>query len=309
MRPARGRGAAIGRHSPLVAGGAGPLTRFTGRSGSISISSIPSVNLVRSEARVAKSGDSMTPVRRAVLVASALGVLLSVGVFFWTSSFYVRLIASFFLFLSLFHVALSSWLSITKRQARASDYFYFATAILGIVFASVATTRERGDYYAFIATTVGYPDAKRLESEIEVVVLGPCERFVWPINLPGIEWLYGDRLDEDTCSFARRALELLKEQRYQEVPSLLEKEEARHSYWPNPRRLLGDVFYRAVGRQLEAIYYHSGAYPKLQQRTADELLRESAIRYLLSNLWPFVLAFAIALRITRVTADVSDWPL
>ena len=37
--------------------------------------------------------------------------------------------------------------------------------------------------------------------------------------------------------------------------------------------------------------------------------QEIATKYLLANLWPFVLAFAIALRITRVTADVSDWPL
>jgi hypothetical protein len=254
----------------------------------------------------------MTPIRKAVLVASVLGVVLAGVAFLWffsRSSFYGSLIAFFFLCLSLFHLGLSSWLSITRHKARASDYVYFGIAFFGIVLASTATTRARGeDYYAFIATIVGNPDAKRLESEIELILSAPCERFAWSNN-EFLNLVYGDRIDEGTCSFARRALELLKEQRYQEVPSLLEKEKARHNYLPNPRTIVGDSFFMAIRRPLEAIYYHSGAYPKIEQRTADDLLRESTNRYVLSTLWPFVLAIAIALRITRVTADVSDWPV
>jgi hypothetical protein len=103
--------------------------------------------------------------------------------------------------------------------------------------------------------------------------------------------------------------ELIKEQRYQEVPSLLEKENARPSNWLNLRMVLGNSFRRQIGLYLAAGYYYSEAYPKIHQHSADELLQETAMKYILANLWPFVLAFAIALRITRVTADVSEWPL
>jgi hypothetical protein len=62
----------------------------------------------------------MTPIRWTVLVVSLLGMLLFGFLVFWTSSFYIQLIAFFFFFLSLFHAGLSAWVGITKRKAKAS---------------------------------------------------------------------------------------------------------------------------------------------------------------------------------------------
>ncbi len=40
----------------------------------------------------------------------------------------------------------------------------------------------------------------------------------------------------------------------------------------------------------------------------DQKMHTLIAKYLVIDLWPFVLAFAIAIRITRVTSDVTGWP-
>jgi hypothetical protein len=287
----------------------------------------------------------MTPIRRTVLVVSLLGMLIFGFLLFWTPSFYIRLIAFFFFFLSLFHVGLSAWVSITKLNARASDYFYFSIAALGLLIASVASSQDPEEYYAAVASTIGRPDVKQLASEFQAMA-GWCEKIPWPSNIGGTisSWLYGDRLDEGTCSFAKRVSEILTQQNYSEVPNLLEKEGARQGqtqwesslslwwqtqilthnpferlwrFWQNPELLrnplnqnLGYIVYLQIKFPLEASYYYSDAYTKGHQGIASERsLQIAASRYFYSALWPFLLALAISLRITRVTADVSDWPL
>jgi hypothetical protein len=285
----------------------------------------------------------MTPIRRTVLAVSLLGMLLFGFLLFWTSSFYIQLIAFFFFFLSLFHVGLSAWVSITTRKARASDYFYFSIAALGLLVASVASTQDREEYYAAVASTIGRPDVKQLASESQAIA-GWCEKIPWPSTIAGTisSWLYGDRLDEGTCLFAKRVSEILTQQNYSEVPNLLEKEGARQGqirwesswswlwqtlsqhpwmrlwqWWQNPelwrnplRQTLDYSLYLQIKFPLEATYYYSDAYTKGHQSTANERsLQIAASRYFYSALWPFLLALAISLRITRVTADVSEWPL
>jgi len=155
----------------------------------------------------------MTPIRRTVLAASLLGVLLFGIAFFWTSSFYGQLAAFFFFFLSLFHAVLSAWVSITKRQARASDYIYFSFAALGLLLASLSSTQDREAYPAFIASTMGRPDVKQLASKAEEIVTGPCEKLTWPDTLVGRVFgrISGDRLDEGICSFAKQVSKILSE--------------------------------------------------------------------------------------------------
>jgi hypothetical protein len=269
----------------------------------------------------------MTPIRRKVLVASLLGMLLFGLAFFWIASFYLQLVLFFFFFLSLFHAGLSAWVSITKRQARASDYFYFSAAAVGLFMASLAGAQDREEYYyAAIASTVGRPDVRQLASSSEELT-GWCEKIPWPNTIAGTisRWFYGDRLDTDTCAFAKRVSELITQQNYSEVPNLLKIEGERHAFrlepfwlrgtpliiWYRPlKQIIGDILYWQIKLPLEASYYYTDAYKTAREGGAEEHYLQIAVsRYLYSALWPFLLALAISLRITRVTADVSDWPL
>ena len=73
---------------------------------------------------------------------------------------------------------------------------------------------------------------------------------------------------------------------------------------------LGNTLYLIVRTDLESLYattFHNNN----ENRAAivENRVNSVVFRYLLNNLWPFVLAFAVSLRVTRVTADVTDWPI
>ena len=64
---------------------------------------------------------------------------------------------------------------------------------------------------------------------------------------------------------------------------------------------------QAMRLSLESIYYRNsgGAIPMTSNLTFPIVIA----KYFLSQTWPFILALAIALRMTRVTADVTEWPI
>ncbi|MGD9658303.1 MAG: hypothetical protein AB7U61_11830 [Methylocystis sp.] len=260
----------------------------------------------------------MTPMRFTVFVAALLGMVVFGLVLFLTTSFYIRLIAFFFFFLSVFHAILSAWISITKRIARASDYVYFLVAAFGLLVASFASMQDREEYYAAVASTFGRPDVKQLSSFAEAVVRNCDKSLALPDTLPGklIGWIFGEVRLEDSCTLAKQTLKVIEEKNYSSVPSLLARQTSNSSLWTwiNPfhtaKEPIEDAVYFQIKYQLESLYYYSQEYGATKAAIAeDRKLQISAYRYMYSSIWPFILAFAISLRVTRVTADVSEWPL
>ncbi|MGJ0511244.1 hypothetical protein [Methylocystis sp.] len=259
----------------------------------------------------------MTPIRLVVLVGSLLGLFVFGLIFFSTASFYIRLIAFFFFFLSFFHAILSAWVSITKRLARASDYIYFLVAALGMLVASFASMQDREEYYAAVASTIGRPDVKQLSSFAETVLRSCDKQLSWPDAIPGklVLFISGGLRLENSCTLAKQALKVIEEQNYSQVPSLLWRQPITSSIWTltnplHPVSAMDNAIYFQLKYQLESLYYYSPDYNATRQTIADDRkLKISAYRYIYSSIWPFILAFAISLRVTRVTADVSEWPL
>jgi hypothetical protein len=118
--------------------------------------------------------------------------------------------------------------------------------------------------------------------------------------------------DDKTCSFLNGAESILVEQRYSEIPDFLKKEEPLFSHafpfvmFPVNEWLSSQVF-REIKFDLESEYYTKSPTP-IKEAPLLSGIWAAMFPYFLSNLWPFFLAFGLALRITRVTADVTEWP-
>lgn len=266
--------------------------------------------------------------RRIVGFASILGSIVAAVCFVLESSYLGRL-ASFFLFwLFVFHIILAFRTTLTRRAARSTDYIYFSLTILTIFLASIAQQRERGQQYvAFITNAAFAGDEAQVLGLIDsgrALCDAPLKRTV---ATPIIGFDFKIELDRDTCAFLTQARSAIERQAYSEIAGMLPEasEGLAHFLFVEPWSITWQ-FTKAMFSPSTALSFglaqvlkinvlaYSVAKMEGQKTPAGAHLTltgstEAALKYVLSSLWPFVLAFAVSLRITRVTADVTEWPV
>ncbi len=256
----------------------------------------------------------MTP-RRLVAIASAVGLTAAVATALVSSPLWLVLIAFFFALLCLFHLILATWTTITKRIVRGTDYIYFSLAAAGLFLAFLAQDRTPSHYYLAVATLTQPRETKQVRENI-AVLRKFCESN--PQLAPGyptsifLQFLL-PKPDDDACLFLTIADTIVQNGEYALVPPLINAYEARHTRSEllvlSPQKNLSSMIFWIVRLQLEAQYYKHVV--TAQQQPISKGISEPIVLltdYFLKTLWPFVLAIALAIRITRVTADVTEWP-
>jgi hypothetical protein len=220
---------------------------------------------------------------------------------------------------SFFHAILGFWTTITKRIVRATDYFYFLFGLVGLFIAAIAQGPERNESYVNLVVREFPGDYKELLSGTNLFIQW-CDKYPW-VESEQVSnfsrWilsLYGNKLAAETCESLREANTIADRGIDGQIPAFLERI-TKNKFYPNftavgmldvPNRHMLDPFVLwGVSRAMEAIDYRRHPHNK----ELDSTMISVSFKYLLSQLWPFVLALAIALRITRTTADVTDWPI
>ncbi len=256
------------------------------------------------------------------VIAIACLVLFAVSsfIFVQSSSYYVALISLFFLSLSLFHMILAAWMSITRRITGSTDYVYFSLISVGILMFAISKEHERTESY-FTFTSMMLPNAPEQAAVLFEDVSEACERYPWltpqlnKVIRYALIKIYGDeKLDEETCAFVEQVDILHQNNNYEGINNLLNEEFARHELPLSPVQMISRIFSEET-MMSDAVYYASrvvfdALYYKSDQFSLPPHESETiALKFILETFWPFVIAVALALRITRVTADVTDWPL
>ena len=73
---------------------------------------------------------------------------------------------------------------------------------------------------------------------------------------------------------------------------------------------LGDHIFWDLRFALESVLFDK--VPNLPLETQDmteQTVSVTFMTFVFKQIWPFIIAVAIALRMTRVTADVTEWPV
>jgi hypothetical protein len=224
----------------------------------------------------------------------------------------------FFLWLSLFHLVLASWTTISKRFVRGTDYVYFGLAVIGIVIAGIAQEQERRESYINFVSSFPAITSHDLATAI-TGLSNLCDyipwvesSFVFKLTPHVIRRLFlPDTLQSDTCTLLSEAVLILENQNYSAIPQWRNTQRNMTNLgfhiFRGPGQLLSDVLLQNLGFAMDSVYYHNSSTSKSTASVAT--LIPATFKYLLTQLWPFVLVLAIALRMTRVTADVTDWPI
>jgi hypothetical protein len=244
-------------------------------------------------------------------------------------SYFLAIVLFFTMWISLFHCVLASWKHITKKFVKYTDYFYFSFTIIGVILAAIAQGSERDVSYVNVVLSGVTVDPAKLAIGIKDVMKW-CDKFPWldedagtPAYRYAMEIVYGSRLHPKLCDLLTKTDYILDRRDYAEIPNFV----ANEMNWNNIRPIIQpDVPYRlllslpnrirltidyavtqALRLNLESIYYRNagGANSVASKPT----LPTAITKLFYAQLWPFFLALAAALRMTRVTADVTEWPI
>ncbi len=247
-------------------------------------------------------------------ILSFLFLLVAILVF----QYIWQLIAFFMAFLCFFHWVYFRSEAITQAQVRLIDYPYLLAAGVGILLLANQGARDRAAYDRALDEIAATTRPQQLK--------GIVERSISQLCAPAPD---RKRYDE-YCTWARDIAAFLGAPytQAQLIHKIRESEALfRASWWrikfelwallPEPpsgeglqERGDGTVLAQADARTiidfLNAIRERQetriSALPPQAEGQTD--LNEVFYRFIL---WPFVFAFALALRLTKVTADVTDW--
>lgn len=261
----------------------------------------------------------MTIPRLLVAIGSAFGMSGASTAVLSSSALWLTLIAFFVASLCFFHFILAVRTTITRRFVRGTDYVYFSLAAAGLFLAFLTQDRAPNQYYLAVATLKQPRDTNELTEGIRALEKFCQPRFQQEFGLLNpimstVSWLAFPRPNDDACRFLAIAETILQNNNHAAIPTLINAYEARHPRTElalsSPRQNLSNMIFWIVRFELESQYYKHVV--TAQQQPIVKATPEPAIvltDYFLKTLWPFVLAIAIAIRMTRVTADVTEWPV
>jgi hypothetical protein len=252
--------------------------------------------------------DELVKGRRYVVIVSAIGAALCiVALIYWRSQYsdtYVqRLIAWGALWLFAFHGGFALLKNLNPRLVRAIDYVYLTTAAFGVIVFALNYAEKRyevQDRESRARAQVEIEQA-RIEVRNALVVLeqASCERATQealPTYCEAAKTIR-EKLDVTSPREIRKALIDTYSAEIVQPTQLLDAYMVQ-AY----KRLESQVLdFRLAALQLSSAEMSLELHRPLP-RDADE---PEQIYFLFE--WPFILAVAFALRITRTTIEVFDW--
>ena len=257
--------------------------------------------------------------RNFAIVCSAIFVL-SIILSLLSNEYWVQIVLFFLLFSSLFHTILGFWTAVTEQFVKGTDYVYFLLGITGLIIASVAQSGERSESYINLITYEFPGNFKQVSQETETFIQW-CDGFPWnkkedvPYLYRLILSYYGNKLASETCDSLQKAQTIAASGDYDRIPAFLNEITTNKFYRTfgtltigsgiPTRHTIDPIVLWLVSSNLQAIYYRQS--PNNTSVSEDKTFATVSVKYFLSQLWPFILALAIALKITRVTADVTGW--
>jgi hypothetical protein len=254
-----------------------------------------------------------------------VGLLAVVGVFGFgaaivyagtiQSGYLSYLILTFFWFLSLFHAGYAYAQNLTQRQVRKIDYWYLGAATLGMLLFALGVTNQR-EVIVGRSLDMIYKEQERIQREIVIDKAKAYKAVVCDQDTI--------KLTKAPCDHADDYLKILQvgpaPQKMKELEATFNQNNIRDLVEIRRKRdaakldpgggstdpmLVASVDIKMAMEQLRGWRILTPP-PEAPARTFDERA-ELMLGIGQMIVWPFLLAFALALRIAKVTVDVFAW--
>lgn len=229
--------------------------------------------------------------------AALFSVVFVISLFRDEFGFLSRLAIWFLAFLSYFHANYALKENLTIDEVRRIDYFYLGAAALGLFILAGNYSEQRAQIYAEMFADV---DDKRiaLDSRTSIYAIVACDRRAVP--------------DDNHCKKAEEVRAALKTD---PDPPILVKMNSEFFQWLHspesnePRTVERDAVIDLGLKVWESLGPYARAkataaslknVKPAEQRPKYDWIGQAVI-------WPFVLAIAFALRITKVTVEANRW--
>jgi hypothetical protein len=248
----------------------------------------------------------------------ALLVLMPTFVFSIGSrtSFEFRLAVWFFLILSVWHLAFSLMVGLTATGVRMIDYYYLSIAAIGVFVLAGNASQMRSELERESAER-----GREIYSRSQMALQSKRQDAVTAAtNYRNVVCNAQFFTDEEECSFGGSLVEMLQRDNVtaSQVETAFGEVQMRnntsgplnfHTLSPKQRELLDPPYDDLTERRLPVLAAELKVSEQAKQQSVynppEPLSR--FVRLYQSFMWPFILAAAFAIRLTKVTIEVGDW--
>ncbi len=277
----------------------------------------------------------MAGARLSLFVSSFVGILVFGQMLCIAHDFILLLLAVFFLSLSIFHAILAVWRGITTRIVKGTDYLYFSLVAIGLLLGLLSQDSERQQSYQRFILTQYPPDfsgAKILVGREEAWcgrTFLPSETYSFlqtvlsTLNIGTIARLLPNQIPAHYCAWLREVLSALDQRDLLRIKAVLDqgiqtfhddprdvlaaelRDAIAHRRWTTMDRSLTYDLAMPVFGQLKSLLLAQQVHAGASTGSSGEIIG----KYVVTSLWPFFVGIGLALRMTKVTAEVSGWPV
>ncbi len=244
-------------------------------------------------------------------------------------SFVFSLMAWFIFWVALFHWVLCCFDTITRTHVRLIDYPYLIAAFVAIFLAAASSQQNRDAVLKEIDDISAPPTRSGLREHVDAdndrfckipnEALRPPEFCGWILRLE--EFLAGDKYAlADLQNLADESVKLANQKGWGEKPDLI-----------LPRRTTPNGDFITYPEEMEKsiainnTLFYAGQAGVVTIRSMKKVIARElpppvqsvepglpnagavSIRAIIALIWPFLFALALALRLTKTTAEVTDW--
>jgi hypothetical protein len=257
--------------------------------------------------------DPVHKIGRRILAYSRFAVCLaSIGSFVFIRTIEMQMIAVFFAIAGLLH----AWLAVenpSKRTVRCTDYLYFGLVTIGVVIAAMAARSEREALYLSsrdMASISLRPLHGAFVSAIALCDVPLAPEPLFPLA-PRFLW-FQTKLHPEFCTWLKSNVEAIRNgtpgSNYQIFKDADPEMANLHNRPMIPlssaeRSAIQSVRLYHDLRDIAARDYIFSPEFKVPEPSVEE----NWLRLQMQSVWPLLLLIGLAIRITRVTADVLDW--
>ena len=254
--------------------------------------------------------NSLPRERKIVAYVSTIGffaflVALSIAIYF-QAGFFVYLVLAFCMFLSSAHSNYSMAVNLTQRKVRRIDYWYLGAATLSMLLFAAAYSNQRNVVITKI-TLLAHRSAE--EPILKKVVSSFAELSKFLCEEPIV------RASPRACAGLKKLSAEIKPHLSPEKIMSLSEQFTKDVVLPYGRLFSLEKLEKEprVFSPLSAVQLRLEDWAEFMRfapsQAAAESDEQSEIMFGLGQwvIWPFLLAYALALRIAKVTIDIFEW--
>lgn len=237
-------------------------------------------------------------------IGTAVSLLTVLATFAWSDSYLARLAACFLLFLFVFHWLFGAKHNLTATQVRMIDYAYLGIAALGIFLFALNQEEKRYEYVQLEVQDEGRRQLERSRLNLANGLIDLERAACMPATVQRMPQ-YCERVKQLKVAFAAEDASETN-MKY----SVTVNEYLASVSPPSSSDQYSTQLYRQIEsanerlKSLELSVRIAIQHIKIQAPLPPDDIRDST--YGLFT-WPFILAFAFALRITKTTIEVLGW--